>query len=78
MSVKTHHPRLLLKQLRQQKGTQRKVAQDLNITETHLREIENGRSVPGTKLLIRFEHYFGVPSKELFPDLHDPEFYLRD
>lgn len=78
MVVKTNQRRLTLKKLRQQKGTQRKVAQELNITETHLREIENGRSIPSTKLLIRFEHYFEAPSKELFPDLYDPDFYLRD
>jgi len=74
----TTKPRIRLKELRMQKGTQRKVAQDLNITETHLRELENGRSVPGTKLLIRIEHYFGVSDKELFPDLHEPNFYLCD
>lgn len=77
-TTKGPHTRALLKKLREQKGTQRKVAQDLNITETHLRELENGRSVPGTKLLIRMEHYFGASSKELFPDLYDPEFFLCD
>ncbi|WP_429823159.1 helix-turn-helix domain-containing protein [Brevibacillus laterosporus] len=68
----------MLKKLRIQKGTQRKVAYDLNITETHLRELENGRSIPGTRLLIRIEYYFGVSDKELFPDLHRQEYYLCD
>lgn len=70
--------RELLKKRREQMGTQRRVAQDLRITETHLRELENGRSVPSTKLLIRMEHYFGASSKELFPDLYEPEFFLHD
>ena len=70
-------PRQRFKELREMKGTQRQVAQELGITETHLRELENGRSVPGTRLLKRIEHYFGVPDEELFPDLHDPSFFLR-
>lgn len=70
--------RLRLKELRKQKGTQREVAIKLGITETHLRELEGGRSVPGTKLLKRMEHYFGQSNDELFPDLNDPSFYLSD
>lgn len=76
MTVKTPKPRQRLKEARETKGTQREVAEKLGITETHLREIENGRSVPGTKLLKRMEHYFGVSDDELFPDLNEPEFYL--
>jgi transcriptional regulator with XRE-family HTH domain len=73
---KTLQHRLRFKEVRTQKGTQKKVAKDLDITETHLRELENGRSTPGTKLLIKMEFYFGISSKELFPDLYDPKFYL--
>jgi transcriptional regulator with XRE-family HTH domain len=75
---KTVNARPRFKELRQKKGTQRKVAFELNITESHLRELENGRSVPGTKLLKRIEHYFGASDDELFPDLNDPEFYCSD
>lgn len=71
------NPRVRFKELREAKGTQRFVAEELGITETHLRELENGRSVPGTRLLKRIEHYFGVPDEVIFPDLHEPEFYLR-
>lgn len=71
-------PRLRFKELREVKGTQRKVAVDLGITETHLRELENGRSVPGTRLLKRIEYYLGASDEEIFPDLHEPEFYLGD
>lgn len=78
MNNKTTQHRQLFKELREKKGTQRQVAQDLSITETHLRELENGRSIPGTKLLIRIEHYFGVSDNELFPDLHTPEFFSCD
>lgn len=70
--------RILLKSLRELKGTQRKVAFDLSITETHLRELEAGRSVPGTKLLKRMEHYFGVSDDDLFPDLSNPDFFLHN
>lgn len=76
MAKRTANPRPRFKELREAKGTQRQVAEKLGITETHLREIENGRSVPGTRLLIRIEHYLGAPDDELFPDLHKPEFYL--
>ena len=78
MAIKTANPRPRFKELRESKGTQRKVAEDLKITETHLRELENGRSIPGTKLLIRIEQYLGAPAQELFPDLYRPEFYLCD
>lgn len=76
MKTVTLNPRKRLKEMRELKGTQRQVAQELGITETHLRELENGRSVPGTRLLKRIEHYFGIPDEELFPDLHEPSFYL--
>lgn len=77
MKLQTN-PRQKFKELRKDKGTQRKVAQDLNITETHLRELESGRSIPSTKLLKRIEHYFGVSDDEIFPDLNNPEFYQSD
>jgi transcriptional regulator with XRE-family HTH domain len=74
---KTITPRLVLKEVRASKGTQRKIATALGITETHLRELESGRSIPGTKLLIKMEYYFGIPNKELFPDLYTPDYYLQ-
>ena len=71
-------PRFRLKEARQAKGTQRKVAAELGITETHLRELENGNSVPGTRLFKRMEHYFEISSNDLFPDLDEPDFYLKN
>lgn len=78
MTVKTITPRPRFKELRKAKGTQRQVAEELKITETHLRELESGRSIPGTKLLKRIEHYFEVSNDELFPDLNAPEFFLSE
>lgn len=75
MVNRTVQHRALFKSAREKKGTQRKVAEDLGITETHLRELENGRSTPGTKLLIRIEQYFDIPSNALFPDLYNQAFY---
>ncbi|MBX5437665.1 MAG: helix-turn-helix transcriptional regulator [Alicyclobacillaceae bacterium] len=71
------NPRDRLKEARRARGTQRKVAADLGITETHLRELENGKSYPGIRLLKRMEHYFGIPDDELFPDLNNPSFFME-
>lgn len=57
------------KSLRIQKGTQRKVANDLGITETTVRNIENGHSDPGVDLVFAFAFYFGVKVEDLWPDL---------
>lgn len=65
----TNTQRLVLKDCRKLKGTQRKVATDLEITEAHWREIENGNSVPGTRLLFKICNYFGKSVYVLFPDL---------
>ncbi|UQZ76822.1 XRE family transcriptional regulator [Niallia circulans] len=61
--------REVFKTARKQKGTQRKVASDLGITETTVRNIENGHSDPGLDLVFGFAAYFGIPTQELWPDL---------
>lgn len=61
--------RLMFKSLRMEKGTQRKVATDLGVTETTVRNIENGHSDPGVDLIFGFAIYFDVPIKDLWPDL---------
>jgi transcriptional regulator with XRE-family HTH domain len=76
MANRTATPRTRLKEEISKNGTYRVVSFELDITETHLREIASGRSVPGTKLLKRMENYFGYPDEVLFPDLNDPAFYL--
>lgn len=75
MSNTTSTYRQVLKDTRKIRGTQRKVASDLGITEVHWREIENGNSVPGTKLLFRICHYLESDVYKLFPDLADPIFF---
>jgi transcriptional regulator with XRE-family HTH domain len=54
-------------QLRMEKDiSQRKLAIDLDITATHLWNIENGKSLPSSELLTKIEAYFGVTPGELF------------
>lgn len=65
--------RLFFAQCRKKKGTQAKVAADLNISTVYLRMIENGTFKPGRDLMIRFSNYFGEPLEKLFPDLFEKE-----
>ncbi|MET3937219.1 transcriptional regulator with XRE-family HTH domain [Paenibacillus sp. PvP094] len=74
----TNTQRLVLKNCRKSKGTQREVATDLGITEVHWREIENGKSVPGTRLLFKICNYLGENVYVLFPDLTQASFFDRD
>lgn len=75
MGQRNECQRRRLKMLRKAKGTQRKVSFELGITETHYRELENGKSVPGTKLLFKMANYFEVSVYDIFPDLNEPSFY---
>jgi putative transcriptional regulator len=61
--------RSTFKSLRRKKGTQRKVANDLGVTETTIRNIENGHSDPGVDLVFACAIYFDVPVEQLWPDL---------
>ncbi|SFA47768.1 putative transcriptional regulator [Parageobacillus thermantarcticus] len=67
--MKERKVRSKFKALRMKKGTQRKVANDLGVTETTVRNIENGHSDPGVDLVFAFAIYFNVPVEELWPDL---------
>ncbi|QLI78229.1 helix-turn-helix transcriptional regulator [Bacillus pumilus] len=70
MTSKTERKiRETFKSLRTQKGTQREVASKLGVTETTVRNIENGHSDPGLELVFGFAVYFDVPIQELWPDL---------
>ncbi|MFD2703793.1 helix-turn-helix transcriptional regulator [Paenibacillus shunpengii] len=71
-------PRLLLQRCSSERGTQRKVANELGITEAHLRAILSGKHVPGTRLLFRMAHYFNKSVYELFPDLATPSYFIKD
>ncbi|WP_144472691.1 helix-turn-helix transcriptional regulator [Bacillus pumilus] len=64
--------REMFRQLRKQyKVSQRQVSIDLNISETHIRNIESGRGNPDAKLLFKIAKYFNVTPESLFPDLSD-------
>ncbi|WP_199426820.1 helix-turn-helix transcriptional regulator [Thermaerobacillus caldiproteolyticus] len=67
--MKERKVRSNFKALRMKKGTQRKVANDLGVTETTIRNIENGHSDPGVDLVFALALYFNVPVEELWPDL---------
>lgn len=45
------------------------MAQDLDITESHLRGIEKGRNNPTLKLAFRISSYLDAPIEALFSDL---------
>lgn len=66
---KVFTPRPRFKELRILKGTQRKVADDLGVTETTIRAIEAGRFKPSVSNLIVFADYFGTDVYDLWPDI---------
>ncbi|MNJ63078.1 helix-turn-helix protein [compost metagenome] len=69
MVKKSPEPRMTLINLRQKKGSQRKIASDLNITDTYLRMLEKGQATPSVDLLFRIAHYFGIDVYLCWPDL---------
>lgn len=53
--------------------SQRQLSIDLNVSESHIRNIESGRGNPDAKLLFRLAKYFKTTPEELFPDLANIE-----
>lgn len=51
--------------------TQKQVADALDISEVYVRKIENGNANPGRTTMLKFEVFFGIDSRELFPDLFE-------
>jgi len=51
--------------------SQRRVSLDLNVSESHIRNIESGRGNPDAVLLFKLAKYFNTSPEELFPDLSD-------
>ncbi|MED4052960.1 helix-turn-helix transcriptional regulator [Niallia taxi] len=49
--------------------SQRQVSIDLDISESHFRNIESGRGNPDAVLLFRLAKYFKTSPELLFPDL---------
>ncbi|MEC0140437.1 helix-turn-helix transcriptional regulator [Paenibacillus macerans] len=62
-------PRKQLILLRKKVGSQRKVASDLNISETYLRLLEKGKAQPSVELLFRTAHYLESDVYTCWPDL---------
>ena len=65
--------REFLKKLREQKGTQAKVANDIGISTVYLRMIENGTFTPGRDLMFKLSSFFGETPEKLFPDYFSQE-----
>jgi putative transcriptional regulator len=64
--------RIRLKEERKkQKLTQKELAERLDISEVWVKKIENGVSHPGRNLMFKFEEFFGISHRELFPDLFE-------
>jgi putative transcriptional regulator len=62
------------RKLRQQFNiSQRQLSIDLNISESHIRNIESGRGNPDARLLFKLAKYFDTSPEILFPDLADVE-----
>ena len=51
------------------KVSQRQLSIDLNVSESHIRNIESGRGNPDAKLLFKLAKYFETTPEILFPDL---------
>ncbi|MDL2028205.1 helix-turn-helix transcriptional regulator [Bacillus subtilis] len=56
------------------KISQRQLSLALNVSESHIRNIESGRGNPDVKLLFRIANYFGTSVEDLFPDLAEEQF----
>lgn len=64
--------RIRLKKERKKRNlTQKELAERLGVSEVWVKKIENGVSNPGRSLMFRFENFFGVSHRELFPDLFE-------
>lgn len=62
-------PRKRLIELRKNKGTQRKVAAELGITETYLRLLERGTATPSVEVLFKTAHYLNSDVYDCWGDL---------
>jgi len=68
-SLETRVVRTHFKKLRESKGSQRYVAEQVGVSEVTVRHVENGWLDPGIKLIVDFAIYFNENAEELFPDL---------
>lgn len=49
--------------------TQEQAAMELGISTIYLRKLEGGQSKPGRETMLKLESYYGVPARDLFPDI---------
>lgn len=49
--------------------TQAELAKMLGISTIYVRKLESGSVKPGRDTMIKYENYFGLSSKTLFPDI---------
>ncbi|MFF2457595.1 helix-turn-helix transcriptional regulator [Peribacillus simplex] len=63
---------------RQYNVSQRQLSIDLDVSESHIRNIESGRGNPDAKLLFKLASYFETRPEELFPDLAEVEVCRSD
>lgn len=62
--------RKLLKQLRlKQNLTQQELAKNLDISTVYVRKLEKGVANPGRETMLKYENFFEVDMRKLFPDL---------
>lgn len=60
--------RLILERSKKKK-TQAEVAKDLGISHVYVRKLESGSVKPGRDTMLKFESYYGLGAKKLFPDI---------
>lgn len=62
--------RKLLRKLRlKNKLTQQQLADQLGISAVYVRKIEKGDVNAGLPTMLKYENFFGVSMRELFPDI---------
>ncbi|BCJ86506.1 helix-turn-helix domain-containing protein [Effusibacillus dendaii] len=59
----------LISERNKKRKTQLQVAQDLDISEVYVRKLESGSVNPGRDTMFKFENYYKVDAKKLFPDI---------
>lgn len=68
----------LIDERQKRKKSRKTVAAELEISLIYVRKIENGQAKPGRDLMLKFEQYYGLGMKTLFPDIfltkNDKEF----
>ncbi|WP_397537816.1 helix-turn-helix transcriptional regulator [Rummeliibacillus pycnus] len=49
--------------------TQVELSKKINISEVYVRKLESGTRNPSVPLMVKFEQFYDVSMKELFPDV---------